>query len=222
MAPSRKSKSVNKQSSGIYEVSPDKDAGNSRKSKPKKKLADKLGPQWSNEENERFYKAYREYGKDWKKVAPAVRNRSTEMMEAIYSMNRVEDVVVHALGRHIGLGLLHQSVSEPDHIFVSPLPNLANGVYPTALPFFYIKPTHNENLLRKFYPEEMGPVTNIDAIGNSPVIIKKDLLKKIAPTWMNVSLTMKDDPEIDKAFGWVLEIEPSELLHCKIFSRLNT
>ncbi|XVF06071.1 hypothetical protein REPUB_Repub06bG0016700 [Reevesia pubescens] len=88
MAPSRKSKSVNKQYSSIYEVSPDKDAGNSRKSKPKKKLADKLGPQWSNEEIERFYKAYREYGKDWKKVATAVRNRSTEMVEAVYSMNR--------------------------------------------------------------------------------------------------------------------------------------
>ncbi|KAG8480744.1 hypothetical protein CXB51_025131 [Gossypium anomalum] len=58
----------------------------------------------------------------------------------------------------------------------------------------------------KFFPEEMGPVTNIDPIGNSPVIIKKDLLKKIAPTWMNVSLKMKDDPETDEAFGWVLEM----------------
>ncbi|CAN6583712.1 unnamed protein product [Malus baccata var. baccata] len=31
-------------------------------------------------------------------------------------------------------------------------------------------------------------------------------LKKIAPTWMNVSLAMKKDPETDKAFGWVLEM----------------
>ncbi|XP_022719393.1 protein ALWAYS EARLY 2-like isoform X2 [Durio zibethinus] len=88
MAPTRKSKSVNKQYSSIYEVSPDKDAGNSRKSKPKKKLADKLGSQWSKAEIERFYKAYREYGKDWKKVAAAVRNRTTEMVEALYTMNR--------------------------------------------------------------------------------------------------------------------------------------
>lgn len=27
-----------------------------------------LGPQWSKEELERFYEAYRKYGKDWKKV----------------------------------------------------------------------------------------------------------------------------------------------------------
>lgn len=64
-------------------------------------------------------------------------------------------------------------MAEPDHIFVNPLPNLANGGYPAAFPFFYIKPAQNEKLLRKFYPEEMGPVTNIDPIGNSPVIIKK-------------------------------------------------
>ncbi|KAK8712216.1 hypothetical protein V6N13_147462 [Hibiscus sabdariffa] len=88
MAPTRKSKSVNKQYLGIYEVSPDKSPGNSRKSKPKKKLADKLGAQWSKAEIERFYKAYREYGKDWKKVASAVHNRSAEMVEALYSMNR--------------------------------------------------------------------------------------------------------------------------------------
>ncbi|KAK8661985.1 hypothetical protein V6N13_091573 [Hibiscus sabdariffa] len=97
-------------------------------------------------------------------------------------------------------------MAEPDHIFISPLPNLGSGGFPAAYPFFYIKPAENEKLLRKFFPEEMGPVTNIDPIGNSPVIIKKDLLEKIAPTWMNVSLKMKDDPETDKTFGWVLEM----------------
>ncbi|KAK8516939.1 hypothetical protein V6N12_032139 [Hibiscus sabdariffa] len=97
-------------------------------------------------------------------------------------------------------------MAEPDHIFVTPLPNLARGGHPAAFPFFYIKPDQNKKLLRKFFPEEMGPVTNIDPIGNSPVIIKKDLLEKIAPTWMNVSLKMKNDPETDKAFGWVLEM----------------
>jgi hypothetical protein len=34
----------------------------------KRKLADMLGSQWSKEELERFYEAYREHGKDWKKV----------------------------------------------------------------------------------------------------------------------------------------------------------
>ncbi|PSS24313.1 Hydroxyproline O-arabinosyltransferase [Actinidia chinensis var. chinensis] len=97
-------------------------------------------------------------------------------------------------------------MAEPDHIFVNPLPNLAHGSLPAGFPFFYIKPTQNEKIIRKFFPEENGPVTNVDPIGNSPVIIKKDTLEKIAPTWMNVSLRMKDDPETDKAFGWVLEM----------------
>ncbi|WOL06709.1 hypothetical protein Cni_G15443 [Canna indica] len=96
-------------------------------------------------------------------------------------------------------------MAEPDHIFVKPLPNLARED-PAGFPFFYIKPTENEKIIRKFYPEEKGPVTNIDPIGNSPVIIKKSMLEKIAPTWMNVSLRMKEDPETDKVFGWVLEM----------------
>lgn len=97
-------------------------------------------------------------------------------------------------------------MAEPDHIFVKPLPNLSRGDYPAAFSFFYIKPSENEKILRKFYPEDKGPVTNIDPIGNSPVIIKKSQLEKIAPTWMNVSLKMKEDPEADKVFGWVLEM----------------
>lgn len=35
----------------------------------KRKLSDMLGPQWSKEELERFYEAYRKFGKDWKKVS---------------------------------------------------------------------------------------------------------------------------------------------------------
>lgn len=34
----------------------------------KRKLSDMLGPQWSKEELEYFYEAYRKHGKDWKKV----------------------------------------------------------------------------------------------------------------------------------------------------------
>ncbi|PIM98137.1 hypothetical protein CDL12_29385 [Handroanthus impetiginosus] len=97
-------------------------------------------------------------------------------------------------------------MAEPDHIFLKPLPNLGHEGYPAAFPFFYIRPVENVEIIRKFYPEEMGPITDIDPIGNSPVIIRKVLLEKIAPTWMNVSLKMKNDPETDTTFGWVLEI----------------
>jgi hypothetical protein len=64
-------------------------------------------------------------------------------------------------------------MAEPDHIFVKPFPTLARDNGPTAFPFFYITPSEHEKVIRKYYPEERGPVTDIDPIGNSPVIIKK-------------------------------------------------
>lgn len=42
----------------------------------KRKLSDMLGPQWSKEELERFYEAYRKHGKDWKKVSANCKARS--------------------------------------------------------------------------------------------------------------------------------------------------
>ncbi|XP_058107388.1 protein ALWAYS EARLY 2-like [Magnolia sinica] len=89
MASTRKSRMVNKRFSKVNEESPDKDGGNSNKSRPRKrKLSVMLGSQWSKEELERFYDAYRKYGKDWKKVASVIRNRSADMVEALYNMNR--------------------------------------------------------------------------------------------------------------------------------------
>ncbi|KAK1441073.1 hypothetical protein QVD17_06910 [Tagetes erecta] len=43
---------------------------------------------WIDEEVDRFYKANKKYGKDWKKVAAMVRTRHPEMVEALYTMNR--------------------------------------------------------------------------------------------------------------------------------------
>ncbi|KAL5670996.1 hypothetical protein ACJX0J_015302, partial [Zea mays] len=70
----------------------------------KKKLSDMLGSQWSKDELERFYGAYRKYGKDWRKfflcpsrqnrdikihlVAGAIRDRTSEMVEALYNINK--------------------------------------------------------------------------------------------------------------------------------------
>ncbi|OEL19062.1 hypothetical protein BAE44_0019918 [Dichanthelium oligosanthes] len=97
-------------------------------------------------------------------------------------------------------------MAEPDHIIVKPIPNLSKDGRAAAFPFFYIEPEKNEKVLRKFFPEDKGPITQIDPIGNSPVIIEKESLARIAPTWMNVSIAMKKDPETDKTFGWVLEM----------------
>ncbi|KAL6293205.1 hypothetical protein ACE6H2_001347 [Prunus campanulata] len=89
MAPSRKSRSVNKRFSYMNEAASNKYGENANKTGQKKrKLSDMLGPQWTKEELENFYEAYRKYGKDWKKVASVVRHRSVEMVEALYSMNK--------------------------------------------------------------------------------------------------------------------------------------
>ncbi|KAL0413533.1 UNVERIFIED_CONTAM: Hydroxyproline O-arabinosyltransferase RDN2 [Sesamum radiatum] len=104
-----------------------------------------------------------------------------------------------------GLDRIHIDGGTRSH-FPKSAPKLGLRWIPVAFPFSYIKLTKNEKIIRKFFPEEMGPVTNIDPIGNSPVIIKKDLLERIAPTWLNVSLNMKHDPETDHTFGWVLEM----------------
>ncbi|KAJ4827237.1 Hydroxyproline O-arabinosyltransferase 1 [Turnera subulata] len=75
-------------------------------------------------------------------------------------------------------------MAEPDHIIVKPIPNLSKDGLGAAFPFFYIEPKKYESVLRKYFPEEKGPVTNIDPIGNSPVIIVK-------PPW---------DTEVGKKF----------------------
>ncbi|KAG6394794.1 hypothetical protein SASPL_145384 [Salvia splendens] len=87
MGPSKKSRSVNRRHT--QEDSPSKDDDSTkRNSSRKRKLYDMLGPRWTTEELSRFYIAYCKYNKDWKKTASAVSNRSPEMVEALYTMNR--------------------------------------------------------------------------------------------------------------------------------------
>lgn len=64
-------------------------------------------------------------------------------------------------------------MSEPDHIIVKPIPNLSREGLGAAFPFFYIEPKKYESVLRKYFPEDKGPITDIDPIGNSPVIVGK-------------------------------------------------
>jgi hypothetical protein len=89
MSSTRKVRNVNKRYAKINEDWQDKDATNVHKSKVrKKKLSDMLGSQWSKDELERFYGSYRKYGKDWRKVASSIRDRTSEMVEALYNMNK--------------------------------------------------------------------------------------------------------------------------------------
>ncbi|XP_050940657.1 protein ALWAYS EARLY 2-like isoform X9 [Cucumis melo] len=89
MAPPKKSKSLKKGPPHSNDPSAEENYRSSQTSKKrKKKLSDKLGPQWSKEEIESFYEAYRKYGQDWKKVASSMHERSTEMVETLYNMSK--------------------------------------------------------------------------------------------------------------------------------------
>ncbi|XP_031737183.1 protein ALWAYS EARLY 2 isoform X2 [Cucumis sativus] len=89
MAPPKNLKSLKKRPLRSNDPSAEENYRSSQTSKKRtKKLSDKLGPQWSKEEIESFYEAYRKYGQDWKKVASSMHQRSTEMVETLYNMNK--------------------------------------------------------------------------------------------------------------------------------------
>ncbi|MCO5597678.1 hypothetical protein L7F22_051759 [Adiantum nelumboides] len=74
---------------GKEERSTDRDDDAGEKSKQKKrKLSDLLGPPWSEDDLKHFYQSYRRHGRDWKKVAATFHNRTVEMVEVLYNMNK--------------------------------------------------------------------------------------------------------------------------------------
>ena len=42
--------------------------------------------------------------------------------------------------------------------------------------------------------------------GNAPTMMAWDDLAKVAPLWMNISLSIFNDPEASKEWGWVQEM----------------
>jgi len=99
-------------------------------------------------------------------------------------------------------------MSEPDHLYLRPIPNLMNGDKPAAFPFFYISPKDHVNLIRKYVGQDTSirDIHHMDPIGSSPVMLHKDDLARVAPMWHDMAVRMKTDPEADRAWGWVLEM----------------
>ncbi|KAK9823561.1 hypothetical protein WJX72_003781 [[Myrmecia] bisecta] len=100
-------------------------------------------------------------------------------------------------------------MSEPDHVWLKPMPNLMIGRQPAAFPFFYIEPSKPEFIkitekftgkLRRKQAESIAP------IGNAPTLMAFDDLQRVAPGWLNVSLAIFHDEEAHKAWGWVQEM----------------
>ncbi|CAL9211151.1 unnamed protein product [Musa hybrid cultivar] len=73
----------------LSEERPCKNKINAVKNKIRKRnLSDMLGSQWSKVEVVQFFEAYHKYGKDWKKVAATLPNKSSDAVEALYNMNK--------------------------------------------------------------------------------------------------------------------------------------
>jgi hypothetical protein len=73
-------------------------------------------------------------------------------------------------------------MSEPDHVWLKPMPNLMRGSHPAAFPFFYIEPSKKEYLpiVQKF----VGPVSRkqteeIAPIGNAPTMMTWEDMKRV-------------------------------------------
>ncbi|KXZ44208.1 hypothetical protein GPECTOR_71g569 [Gonium pectorale] len=104
---------------------------------------------------------------------------------------------------------LYVLMSEPDHIFLRPMPNFMRGNAPAAFPFFYIEPAKAENvhITRKFTGNiSQKQLEEIAPIGNSPTFMTFDDMKRVMPTWMNVSIAVFKDQEANSVWGWVQEM----------------
>ncbi|KAL4519320.1 hypothetical protein Ndes2526A_g00413 [Nannochloris sp. 'desiccata'] len=100
-------------------------------------------------------------------------------------------------------------MSEPDHVWLKPMPNLMVGQHAAAFPFFYIEPSKKEYLpiVQKFVgqisrkeSEQMAP------IGNAPTMMSYSDLQRVVPIWFNLSIAIHNDKQAAKEWGWVQEM----------------
>ena len=98
-------------------------------------------------------------------------------------------------------------MTEPDHLYLRGMPLFATPTRAAAFPFFYIDPKKPEftPIVQK-YNEVKAPIDAFAPIGNSPVMISVESLSRVVPKWHDLAVAMKQDPEADKAFGWVIEM----------------
>eukprot|EP00884_Botryococcus_braunii_P021975 jgi/Botrbrau1/8461/Bobra.0237s0078.1 len=100
-------------------------------------------------------------------------------------------------------------MSEPDHIWLKPMPNLMVDDRPAAFPFFYIEPSKREHrhITEKFTGRlTLKQAESIAPIGNAPTMMSFEQLAHVAETWMNVTHQIFDDEEAHKEWGWVQEM----------------
>ena len=49
-------------------------------------------------------------------------------------------------------------------------------------------------------------VLDMPPVGPSPLLVHVALLRNLTPSWYDLSVALKKNPEADRAFGWMLEM----------------
>mmetsp|Transcript_4256 Transcript_4256/g.12271 ORF Transcript_4256/g.12271 Transcript_4256/m.12271 type:complete len:438 (-) Transcript_4256:1868-3181(-) len=99
---------------------------------------------------------------------------------------------------------------ETDYVWMKPVaaPMAESSSLSIAFPFGYIQPTaaSHENVMRLMYPPEKGPLTNVQASGPAPVLMRWNELFKICPEWERLTYHIEHDAETKEKLGWVREM----------------
>ncbi|KAL4451270.1 hypothetical protein ABPG77_009342 [Micractinium sp. CCAP 211/92] len=99
---------------------------------------------------------------------------------------------------------------ETDFVFVKPIqaPLAESSGRSVAFPYGYIQPTYPtiEGVMRKLYPAELGPLTDVPNTGCSPTLLRIDEWQRVTPVWESITAKIEGDEEIKKALEWVREM----------------
>eukprot|EP00898_Chlorokybus_atmophyticus_P003483 jgi/Chlat1/4135/Chrsp269S03965 len=103
----------------------------------------------------------------------------------------------------------HILLGETDYLLMKaiPPPSLQPG-QGIGFPFGYIAPRNPalKQVLERLYPPELGPVSDIPATGNAPILMRSDDMKRVVAEWELVVAKMERDPEAVETLGWVREM----------------
>ncbi|GAX76986.1 hypothetical protein CEUSTIGMA_g4433.t1 [Chlamydomonas eustigma] len=100
-------------------------------------------------------------------------------------------------------------MSEPDHIFLRPLPNFMRGDKPAAFNFGYMNPveTNCMRIIKRLLQLESDlEVEKVFPIGNSPTYLTFEDMKRVMPIFLNYSMIVYQDADAKKEWGWVQEM----------------
>lgn len=102
-------------------------------------------------------------------------------------------------------------MTETDYVMIKPVhapPAQDTSQLSIAFPFGYIVPTYPTivHIMRRWYPESRGPLTDIPGSGPAPALMRVEEWKKVTPEWEKITAEIEADAEAKEKLGWVREM----------------